>query len=70
MTTTKFLALRLDGSTTTHASKSALDRARRRASGQRTIVDSWPETSPPPRVGASATEWDDYRARRGYAGGR
>ena len=33
------------------------------------IVDSWPTNDPPP-AGGSAEEWDAYRLRHGYAGGR
>ena len=62
------IAARLDGSTTRHANRAALDAARRRATGSSTIVDTWPANDPPPRS-SDARAWDDYRARRGYAGG-
>jgi hypothetical protein len=65
----RYIALRMDGSKTTHASAEALKAARKRAKGPRTIVDSWPESDPPP-AGGDARAWDDYRNRRGYAGGR
>lgn len=63
-----YIAVRLDGSKTRHASASALAAAKRRAKGPRTIVDSFPEADQPPTAG-DASAWDSYRARRGYAGG-
>lgn len=62
------IAARLDGTRTRHVSREALDRARRRAVGSRVIVDSWPESDPPPTNGDAAA-WDAYRTRHGYAGG-
>ena len=64
----RWIAVRLDGTRTVHVSRAALARARRRATGERVIVDSWPESAPPP-VTRDAAEWDAYRTRRGYAGG-
>lgn len=64
----RYVAARLDGTTTVHSSQEALKSAKRRAKGERTIVDSWPEKDPPPTNG-SAAEWDAYRNRQGYAGG-
>lgn len=63
-----WIAKRLDGTETRHASRAALGSAKKRAHGTRTIVDSWPESDPPP-FGGTAQQWDDYRSRRGYAGG-
>jgi hypothetical protein len=63
-----WVAVRLDGTQTTHVSRSALDRARRRATGPRVVVDSWPASDPPP-AHRDAVSWDDWRCRRGYAGG-
>ena len=65
----RYVAARLDGTTTTHASLDALKAAKRRATGQRTIVDSWPASDPPPAYN-DAPAWNQYRTRRGYAGGR
>lgn len=64
----RWIAARLDGSRTEHSSKAALARARKRARGTKTIVDSWPANDAPPD-GGDARAWDDYRTRRGYAGG-
>jgi hypothetical protein len=66
----KYIAVRLDGTLTTHTSLAALRRAARRAKGGRVIVDHWRVSDPPPFGSAASQEWDDYRNRRGYAGCR
>lgn len=43
-------------------------RTRPREHARAVVVDSWPESDPPP-YGGSAEEWDVYRKRYGYAGG-
>jgi len=67
---TTYIAARLDGTNTTHTSLDALRRAQRRATGSRVIVDHWREDDPPPFHSDDARDWDDYRAKHGYAGGR
>lgn len=63
----RYVAVRLDGTKTTHASYGALQSAKRRGKGGATIVDSWPESDPPPSKN-DARAWDAYRARRGHMG--
>jgi hypothetical protein len=65
----RYIAVRLDGRRTVHTSLAALQAARRRASGNATIVDSWPEGDPPPNS-SDAAAWDAYRSRRGHSGVR
>ena len=63
----KYIAIRLDGSRTTHVSLSALNAAKRRAKGGKTIVSSWREDDQPPFGSSDAYAWDSYRTRHGIA---
>jgi hypothetical protein len=60
----KYVAIRMDGSRTIHESLVALNAAKRRARGLRTIVSSWREDDPPP-PNNDAKGWDTYRTRHG-----
>lgn len=61
----KYIAIRFDGTRTTHTSLDGLNAAKRRAKGAKTIVSSWREDDPPPFGSSDAYAWDSYRTRHG-----
>lgn len=62
----QYVAVRLDGTITKHVSRAAVERAKRRATGIRTIVETRRVDECIPAAN-DAEGWDRYRLRHGIA---